>query len=243
MDQFEFAGLAIGALQYTVYSMQTKSLERLSLSQSAETAILAMIVAGDLAAGERINEVHLAERLQISRTPLREALNRLSSEGSLEARPHYGYFVKALTVEEFEQVYDIRPILDPAALRLAGLPSHEQIARLEKINQRLVRTRNAAAAIALDDEWHLTLLEACPNRVLVGLIQNMMARTRLYELALMRDTKGVAHAGQDHERILAALKARDLDTACLALQRNMQTGKAPVLAWLKSRDARKVSDS
>ena len=58
--------------------MQTKFLERASLSQSAETAILAMIVAGELAAGARINEVHLAERLQISRTPLREALDRKS---------------------------------------------------------------------------------------------------------------------------------------------------------------------
>ena len=221
--------------------MQTKFLERASLSQSAETAILAMIVAGELAAGGRINEVHLAERLQISRTPLREALNRLSSEGSLEARLHHGYFVKALTLEEFEQVYDIRPILDPAALRLAGLPGREQITRLEKLNQRLVRTRNAATAIALDDEWHLTLLEACPNRVLVGLIQSMMARTRLYELALMRDTKSVGHAGQDHARIVAALKAGNLDAACAALQKNMQTGKAPIIAWLKSRDARNGS--
>ena len=231
------------ALPGTVYSMQIETLRRESLSQSAETAILAMIVAGELEAGGRINEVHLAERLQISRTPLREALNRLVAEGSLEARLHLGYFVKALTVEEFEQVYDIRPILDPAALRLAGLPSREQIARLEKLNQRLVRTRNAATAIAIDDEWHLTLLEACPNRVLVGLIQSLMARTRLYELALMRDTKGVAHAGQDHARILSALKARDLDGACALLQKNMQTGKTPILAWLKSRDARKANAS
>ncbi len=233
--------LKSGDFRYTVYSMQLRSIERASLSQSAETAILAMIVAGDLAPGERINEVHLAERLQISRTPLREALNRLSSEGSVEGRPHYGYFVKALTLEDFEQIYDIRPILDPAALRLAGLPEHQQIARLEKLNQRLLRTRNAETAIALDDEWHLTLLEACPNRVLVGLIQDMMARTRLYELALMRDTKRVAHAGQDHDRIVAALKAGNLDAACAALQMNMQNGKAPIIAWLKSREVRKVS--
>lgn len=212
-------------------------LQRENLSDAAAAAVRALIVDGGLAAGERLNEVRLAERLGVSRTPLREGLNRLVAEGAVESRPRLGYFVKPLTLAEFEQVYDIRPLLDPEALRLAGLPTPAQLERLDKLNRKLVRTREAAATIAVDDEWHLALLENCPNRVLVGLIEAMMLRTRRYELALMRDSKGVARAGDDHDRILAALRAHDLENACAALRVNMQSGKGAIVAWLKTRDA------
>ncbi len=214
--------------------MQTQ-IERENLSDAAETAVRLMIVDGDLPAAERINEVHLAERLGVSRTPLREALNRLSAEGAVEARARLGYFVKALTLEEFEQIYDMRPILDPAALRLAGLRTTEQIARLDKLNRQFAKTRDPMSAIAIDDEWHRTLLEGCPNQVLIDLIEHFTLRTRRYEIALMRNVNGVARANNDHESILDALRARDLDAACDALRVNMQSGKAPIVAWLKAR--------
>ena len=194
-----------------------------------------MIVDGRLAGGERVNEVHLAERLGVSRTPLREALNRLAHEGAIEARPRLGYFVRPLTVAEFEQVYDVRPILDPAALRLAGLASAPQLARLEKLNKKLGSARGEAA-IQLDDEWHLALLAHCPNRVLVELIENFMLRTRRYELAWMRDTKNVQRAANDHERILTALRANDLEAACEALAANMRSGRETIVAWLRGRE-------
>lgn len=217
--------------------MQSFDVSRANLSDSAEAAVRSMIVAGDLAAGERINEVHLAERLALSRTPLREALNRLAAEGALEARPRLGYYVAPLTVEDFEQSYGVRPILDPEALRLAGLPGAEQIGRLHRLNRRLAVPRAPAETIALDDAWHLVLLEHCPNRLLVGLIETMMARTRRYELALMRDSRNVKRAGASHERIMAALEAGDLHRACAALRDNLMEGKAPVVAWLQAREA------
>jgi|CXWL01.1.fsa_nt_gi DNA-binding GntR family transcriptional regulator len=222
---------------YTVYTViELNILSRASLSDAAAAAIRAMIVDGRLRAGERLNEVHLAARLGLSRTPLREALNRLASEGALEARPHLGYLVKPLTREEFEQIYDIRPILDPAALRLAGLPAPAQIERLEKLNRKLAKAADQETAIALDDAWHLGLLSACPNRVLIELIKSMILRTRRYELALARETTFVAQASDDHARILAALRAGDLSAACSALEHNMQSGKAPIIAWLRARE-------
>jgi DNA-binding GntR family transcriptional regulator len=65
----------------------------------------------------------------------------------------------------------------------------------------------------------------------------MMARTRRYELALMRDSRNVKRAGASHERIMAALEAGDLHRACAALRDNLTEGKAPVIAWLKAREA------
>jgi DNA-binding GntR family transcriptional regulator len=210
-------------------------LKRANISDSVVAAVRAMIVDGRLADGERINEVRLAESLGVSRTPLREALSRLSAEGALTSTPSFGYFVRPLTIEEFEQVYDIRPILDPEALRLAGIPSPSRIEYLKKVNRMLAAERDPEAVIARDDEWHLELLAGCPNRVLVGLIEDTIVRTRRYELALMRETRNVQRATKDHDAILRALRDGNLKAACAALKHNMQSGKEPVIAWLKAR--------
>lgn len=214
-------------------------LKRANVSETVATAVRAMILDGGLAEGERINEVRLSEALGVSRTPLREALNRLATEGALTSTPSLGYFVRPLSLEEFEQLYAIRPILDPEALRLAGLPSPGRLAHLEALNRDFASTEDAEQAIAIDDAWHLELIDGCPNRVLIELIENIMFRTRRYEIALMRETSAVARATDDHDHILAALKASDLQGACGALKQNMQSGFAPVATWLVTRPSQK----
>ena len=218
--------------------MQLVETDRGNISEAAADAVRAMIVDGRLAAGDRINEVRLAQQLGVSRTPLREALSGLVAEGALIARPRLGYFVRPLSLEDFEQIYAIRPLLDPEALRLAGIPSAKCIARLEKLNTELGRAKGVRA-IDVDDAWHMELIAHCPNKVLIELIQNIMVRTRRYELALMREKVNLGNAIDDHEKIVAALKAGNLDAACKALQHNMQSGREPIVAWLKQRAARK----
>ncbi|OQW56119.1 MAG: hypothetical protein A4S17_14020 [Proteobacteria bacterium HN_bin10] len=216
--------------------MHLAEIERGNISEAAADAVRAMIVDGRLAAGDRINEVHLAAQLGVSRTPLREALSGLVAEGALIARPRLGYYVRPLSLEEFRQVYAIRPLLDPEALRLAGIPPPARIAQLEKLNSSL-RQAKGVRAIDMDDRWHSVLLAACPNKVLLALIQNMQLRTRRYELAVMRESKQISAAVGDHERIIAALKEGDLHAACEALRRNMQNGSEQMEAWLKQRGA------
>jgi DNA-binding GntR family transcriptional regulator len=217
--------------------MQSSALEivRDNISDAAAVRVRHMIVDGGLPAGERINEVHLAQRLGVSRTPLREALARLANEGALRSVPRIGYFVRPLTIEEFDQLYAIRPILDPEALRLAGVPAPRRIGQLEALNRKLARARDPETAIALDDEWHFALLAACPNRVLIELIENIVLRTRRYETALLRETSNVLRATEDHDAILAALRDRDLGAACAALRRNMESARGPIVAWLGAR--------
>lgn len=217
--------------------MQLIAAQRGNISETAADTVRAMIVDGRLAAGDRINEVHLAAQLGVSRTPLREALSGLTAEGALVARPRLGYFVRPLSLEEFEQIYDIRPLLDPEALRLAGLPNTKRIARLEKLNADLANAKGVRA-IDLDDAWHLELLADCPNTVLIDLIRNIMLRTRRYELALMRERANVDVSNDTHDDIMVALKASDLEAACVALKRNMQSGRQPIADWLRERAAR-----
>lgn len=209
-------------------------LERTNISAGAANAIRDLIATGQLGEGQRINEVHLAERLGVSRTPLREALNRLAAEGALVVKPKRGMFVRPLTLEEFHQIYAIRPLIEPEALRLAGVPNAARLARIEAINTKL-KAAKGEAAIALDDEWHMALIETCPNQMLLDIIANMIERTRRYELALMREAKNVVTATGEHEAVMAALRAGDIETACSALKQNLTTGRAPIVKWLRER--------
>lgn len=212
-------------------------LPRETLSDAAMAAVRNMIVDGRLPAGARINEVHLAAQLGISRTPLREALSGLEREGALGNVPRLGWFVRPLTLDELRQVYGIRPLLDPEALRLAGLPAPARLAALEALNLRIGAAPDADSIIALDDEWHRLLIADCPNRVLLDLIDQFIARTRRYEIALMREGRNVAVATATHGHILAALARGDLEEGCAALRANLQAGFAPIAAWLAEREA------
>jgi DNA-binding GntR family transcriptional regulator len=220
-----------------------ETITRDNISDSVAVAVRNMIVDGRLPPGERINEVHLSTQLGVSRTPLREALAKLVLEGALRSIPRIGYFVRELSLEEFEQIYGIRPLLDPEALRISGLPSRERLERLRELNDKIERTRDANCIIDLDDEWHLELIADCPNIVLLDLIKQFIQRTRRYEIALMREQKNVAVATANHKAIMAALRKRDLEAACAALRHNLQTGREPIVKWLKMRDATQGSGS
>jgi DNA-binding GntR family transcriptional regulator len=209
--------------------------ERRNLSEDLATEIRGRITDGRLEGGSRINEVHLAAELRVSRTPLREALGRLVAETALVVLPRRGFFVHELTVEEFGQVYGMRAILDPTALEMTGVASRPRLERLKTLNRRLLASRDPEQAIRKDDAWHLELLADCPNRILIETIEQFMLRTRRYELAYMRQRKNIRVATDEHEEILSALREGNLRHACEALRRNMQSGKQPILDWLTTR--------
>jgi DNA-binding GntR family transcriptional regulator len=217
---------------YTVYSMQSVTrLDRPNLSDDVAEEVREMIVDGRLNA-RRINEVQLASKLGVSRTPLREALMRLEAEGAIINQPRRGFSVRPLSIEEVEQIYSIRVILDPEALNAAGLPSQRRLKKLAELNVRLMDAADPKTVIALDDKWHLELLADCPNLILIELIEQFSIRTRRYELALMRDRHNVDRAIRDHSEIISSLERGNLARACKALRKNMEGGKAPIINWL-----------
>jgi DNA-binding GntR family transcriptional regulator len=223
----------------TVYSMHRAfKLSRRNMSDDAVDVVRSMIVDGQLSAGERVNEVQLAERLGLSRTPLREALGRLEGEGALTSKPHLGFFVAPLSESEYRQLYPIRALLDPEALRLAGIPSEARLHELAALNRQMKRSRDPLTAIALDDQWHLALIDECPNRVLIELSQTFIRRTRRYELALMRDGTNVEISTRQHDEILRVLRNGNLRRACARLRDNMLSGTESVIQWLRSQALR-----
>ena len=87
-------------------------------------------------------------------------------------------------------------------------------------------------------QWHLLLVDHCPNKVLIDLIRDFMRRTRRYELALMRERHQVDIATETHDKIIVALRRGDLSGAGTVLKRNMETGGKPIRQWLLEREAK-----
>ena len=209
---------------------------RANLATEVADTLRQKVLDTTLRAGARINEVELAHELNVSRTPVREALATLTAEGLVENRPRRGFFVRELAPDEIAEVYSIRDILDPAALQLGGLPDAARLDRLESLNAMILEARqDPERVIDLDNAWHLELLNGCPNQILMDLIRQFMRRTRPLERAWLAGISSVDRMAADHARILDALRAGDLAGGVVALRDNMLAGRQAVLEWINSR--------
>ena len=217
--------------------MPLSTAKRLNISNDLCQVIRQQIANGELPPGQHVNEVHLAEQLAVSRTPLRESLSQLTAEGLLESKPRRGFFTKQLTIDEVKQLYPLRAYLDPQALRMAGIPGQKRIAELRRINTQISKARGRPArAVDLDDQWHRLLLDGCPNRILLDFIDQLIWKSRRYEFAYMTQTGNLDMATSEHAAILDALEKSDLATACKILKQNMTSAREPLLDWLRSRE-------
>ena len=109
--------------------------------------------------------------------------------------------------------------------------------RLRALNEAIAAAKDPDEVIDADDEWHIELVSGCPNKILIDLIRQFMRRTHRYEIALMRERGNVLSATTNHRSIVAALRRHDLSAACNALRTNLESGRAPIVAWLESREA------
>jgi phosphonate utilization transcriptional regulator len=204
-----------------------------SLSALAQREIERMIVAGELRAGERVNENSLAARLGISRGPIREACRALAQAGLLDAFVNRGVFVRRLDLEEAAELYDIRASLAGLVGRsVASRITEQQIAGLAALVERMA---DAAAANDVDTyypvnlEFHDRLVEHCGQRRLAALYRSLVK-----ELSLFRQT-GLSHPGNlgisnaEHRAILDAVRARDPQRAAHAMQSHVDNAKQRML--------------
>jgi DNA-binding GntR family transcriptional regulator len=189
------------------------------------------IVAGKFVPGSRLPDMHLAAELGVSRTPIREALLRLVSEGLVENDPHRGFFVAPLSRQEVLETYPIVWTLECLALQSCGPLTREQIQALRQINAEMAAvTADALRRQELDLRWHQTLVEPCGNQRLKELLAGLKQIVRRYECVYMQDPALVGRSVRDHTEILEALVKKRPKLASRLLERNWRAGMESVLA-------------
>lgn len=198
---------------------------RTPLGEQVYLQLLQRIQHGTVPAGSKLRDSAIAAELGVSRTPVREALLRLSREGMLSADTGRGFRLAPLDRAQLREIGSILAALEPLALDQSAQPGPEQLGRLADIVRRLEQTRgDIAGCIELDDEFHRLLLEGCPNRRLLGLVGTLRRSLRCYLHHYLQQGGRVSLSSLQHSRIAEALRKGDRPAARQLLERKWRRG-------------------
>jgi DNA-binding GntR family transcriptional regulator len=168
--------------------------------------------------GERVNELELAERLSVSRTPLREALNRLVAENLLSFVPNRGFYVRRLDRQDVFDLYELRRSIESAAVLLAAQRADDKdIKALRKFWKTVLKVKVKVPTeelVAKDEEFHVRLVALSGNNEMVRSMYSINARIRFVRWIDLEERGHDAFA--EHLEILDAIEARDVER-CRAL--------------------------
>ena len=207
---------------------------RTPLRDEVYREIVELIHRGELAPGTRVKDTSVASQLGVSRTPVREALLRLAREGVLDADMGRGFKVCRLDPKEMRETGAILGALEGLALESCREVSAERLVRLSEIDRELASTRSDVdRSVALDEAWHRTLLEDCPNRRLLDIISTLWQVPRRYMRAYLRDARRVTLSTQHHARIIEALRRKDYQTAAQRFSHHWERGIEELGSWLE----------
>lgn len=196
-----------------------------TLGDQAYRAIRARILEGSMQPGEFVREKDLNEAMGISRTPVREALHRLATEGFLERIPHRGFRVPEEPLKNLLELYPIVAALDLLAGRLAfGNLRPEDLQRLGEINAELRAVKDSGDAprlSALNNEFHNVFAERSGNERLSELLRDLRTQLTRLELWYYSDSDQAQQSITEHDDIIDALASGDEERALVILERNM----------------------
>ena len=183
-----------------------------SLAARVRSAILHRVLRGRLPPGRKITIAKMAEELAVSPTPVREALIRLTSDGFLNMEANRGFYVRRMSLDEVQHLYQVLSALDELALTLAPVPTGAQLTELNALNADLVHAAGSdpEMAVAINVRWHQALVEHCGNPVLLHLIANLRSRLFRYEYVYYsRVPEEVKRSALLHDGIVEVLQRGD----------------------------------
>lgn len=199
--------------------------EAVRSSDRVTSSIRALILSGACAPGSRIAQEDLAVRFGVSRLPVREALNRLESEGLVVLKPNSGAWVAKLDLAECLEVYKIRERIEPLALlEAAGRMTDQQISRLDELVVEMSQTEDTETFLRLDRQFHLASYQPAGMNQLYVMIERFWNTTQHYRRAftqlLGKDRSWIIHA--EHRLIIDALRRRDCEGAAHILYEHIR---------------------
>ncbi|WP_326982608.1 GntR family transcriptional regulator [Chryseobacterium sp. MYb264] len=195
-----------------------------------------LIIEGKIMPNEPMREVQLASLLNISRTPLRDALQQLEWEGIVISEPRKGFRLSKFSETDISEIYPLRAKLESFALELSGIPAKGVLDELKKINLKILNTKSPREVVELDESWHMLLIANCPNKRLLKIIKTLHRQSQRYEYAYMAMKKTVQKSSHQHENIILQLQEGQLIRAAELLAENNLVGMDTMLTWLQSQN-------
>jgi DNA-binding GntR family transcriptional regulator len=213
-----------------------ESIQRRSLHEELVERLRDMILADGLEAGAKVPERELCERLGVSRTPMREALKVLASEGLVTLIPNRGAVVRALTREDVDELFPVIGALEALAGELACRSiSDDEIEHIEHLHDDMLtcyRNHDRADYFQRNQEIHAAIVHAANNRVLTEEYRALSAPLRRARFVANLSEVRWAEAVEEHEAMLIALKARDGEKLANILRSHLKNKHQAVMRRL-----------
>ena len=188
-----------------------------SLALLIEAEIERLIMAGDIAPGDRINENQLALRFGVSRGPIREALRSLEAGGLVELKPNRGVFVRSISLDEACDIYAVRAALFGLAGRLcAERLSREEVAELKQLvgaMEQAAKAKEFDAYYPLNLQLHEFIIDHSGNPVLASHYRDLVKMLHLFRTRSLVQGGGLAISNSEHREMVEAIAAREPERA------------------------------
>ena len=195
----------------------------MSQGEVAYERLLTAIRGGAFRPGDRLREVDVAERLELSRTPVREALRRLEADGIVEHRPRLGAVIRQLSHGELVELYEMRTVLERTAAEMAAKhAAAAEIDALRDLNDAIAKAAPEDAA-ALNQDFHRGIYLSTRNRFLLDAARALNNALMLLGPTTIADADRVAIVTGQHADILDAIAAGDAARAGDAAADHLQT--------------------
>ncbi len=208
-------------------------IQRLSLRSQVRDEIVAWLGDGRLKPGQRLEEERLSRAMGVSRTPVREALATLVADGLVEAVPHKGFRVPALSAGRVHDLFPIAGSLEALAVRLSGPGVAVLAGPLRDIDARLsVDHLTPRQRHDLDRRWHATLVSRNPNRALAEMLGRVKDRLAPYGGSWDRPAGELEASRTEHAQIAALLAEGRSEEASEAILKHWVRAARPVAAWV-----------
>lgn len=225
-------------------NLKVKMDEFLPLRDVVFNTLRQAILAGDLKPGERLMEIHLANRLGVSRTPIREAIRKLELEGLVIMIPRRGAEVAQITEKSMSDVLEVRRALDVLCVELASdRISNDEVASLKQACdhfERAVRSRDAKAIAQADVALHDIIVKATGNDRLVQLVNNLSEQMYRYRYEYIKDFSQHGRLIEEHRMIYESLVHRDKQAAAQAARIHIDNQEKAIMQQLRLDRGKKV---
>lgn len=200
------------------------------------------ILTGELKPGERLMELHLANKLGVSRTPIREAIHKLALEGLVTMAPRRGAEVAQITEKSMQDVLEVRRTLDVLCVELACERMTKE--SLEELQQASLSFEKAIAMgdlqlIAKEDvKFHDIIVKATGNDRLVQLIHNLAEQMYRYRFEYIKDINRHQNLVKEHQMICQAIMECDREKAAKAAMTHIDNQRASIIAQIRREQAK-----
>ena len=216
------------------------------LSQKVYRALKTEIIKGSLKPGTKLSEGKIAKQMEVSRTPIREALRELAAEGFVKISPNQGVVVSNASVEDVQEVLQIRGVLEGLAARLATkMINEEEIKELEKYQKRMEYYTNEDDVLAfseMDAEFHGLILNICGNNRLIQIRKNLSDQAHRYRIRSLSVPGRLKYSLKEHQEIVEALKRKNAEQADRLSQKHIENVLVNILAH-KDKEEDKYKDA